>query len=130
MMVFFRELLFRLRLYLNGIRFYDAEHLERAVLVKEVNVRLFGWTESTISLYRLECMDFVLKKGTLTPDAYVSYVAKVATHAGETQKEINLLNGKLFFINGRFNRLKDESREPEVIIEVFIDVLRSYVRAH
>jgi hypothetical protein len=128
MMVFLRELLFRLRLYLNGIRFYDSARLDKAVLVKELNVRLFGWTESTISLYRLECIDFVLRKGTLTPDAYVSYLAKIKTHAGATDHEVSLLDGKLFFINGRFNRLKDEEREPEVIAEVLIDVLKGYLK--
>ena len=127
MWMFFKELIFRIRLYLSGIRFYDAERLEKAVLIKEVRVNLFGWVESTISLYRLECIDFVLKKGNLIPDAYVSYVAKIETLSNSVD-EASLLNGKLFFINGRFNRLKDEDHEAEVILEVLIDVLKSYLK--
>lgn len=132
MQMFLKELVFRLRLYLNGIRFYDAERLDKAELAQEIKVNLFGHKDSTIQLYRMVCVDMVLKKGVVTPDQYTSYVVKIVSEKSDDEMSDaeRLMCEQLYFINGRFNRISDSSRAVEILLDVIVDVLKGHAKSY
>lgn len=121
------ETLFRLKLYLFGIRFYERPQLAEVAPIHEAEYRLDHEKRIHFKFYRVLCNDTILKRGRLVSDSYASYVVQAFLN-DQFSPELRAFNGKNFFFNGVTNDFfRSEKRTVELILDVYLDFLKSSV---
>lgn len=120
-----RELLYRTKLYLFGVRFYERVELEEAVLVCETRyqIDLNHWID--FSFNRVTCEDLVLKRGRIVKCRYYSYAVEVK-FSSSFPNYVKKYEDKLVFFNGNSNKFRaDEKETIELILDIYLDYLRA-----
>jgi hypothetical protein len=129
--MFLRELLFRLKLYYLGIRFYEATPLMTHPVIHQTSY-LFDDVTVHVSFKRIPCRDLVLKRGKLSSEEYHSYAVIAAFDREELNRlenrealaRLEFIQNKAFFFNGHYNKLGlGEKRRLELITDVYMDFL-------
>lgn len=120
-----RELLYRTKLYLFGVRFYERVALEEAALVCETRyqIDLNHWID--FSFNRVTCEDLVLKRGRIVKCRYYSYVVEVK-FSSSFPDYVKKYEDKLVFFNGNSNKFRANEKETiELILDIYLDYLRA-----
>lgn len=120
-----RELLYRIKLYLFGVRFYERVVLEEAVSLCETRyqIDLYHWID--FSFNRVACEDLLLKRGRIVKCRYYSYVVEVK-FSSSFPDYVKKYEDKLVFFNGKSNKFKaDEKETVELILDIYLDYLRA-----
>ena len=125
-----REMLFRLKLYLFGIRFYEQAAHGKAEVIYEAEYRLDSAHRIIFRFYRIECFEILMKRGELIGEAYPSY-AVVAELDPTFPESLRAFSGRRFFFNGRINGFKAPERQTlDLILDVYLDFLRNSFLKH
>lgn len=121
------ELLFRLKLLVLGVRFYEAPANMDTEPDKEVVFEVSPVTKIRLQFRKIECTDIILRRGKLTTHAYNSYV--VAAFFGASLHEYaEAFNGKPYFFNGSCNGFGvHESRVLELLADIYLDFLKKKI---
>lgn len=120
-----KEILFRLRLYLTGIRFYEQVTDVNAPVIYEAEYRLDSNHRIKFKFYRVQCIDIVLKRGKLVGEDYASFVVQAFLDENFPD-ELRKFNEKSFFFNGKINSFGySEQQSVELILDVYLDFLKS-----
>lgn len=132
------ELMFRFKLFILGVRFYRAAN-DRFTESVHKTVSSIGYgVNVTFEFFRIPCEDYVLKRGSLSLDNYVSYAIRARFTQGELFQSdtvlptvINVMNDRIFFFNGHQNGLKvEESRIFDLIADIYVDFLKQSLKLH
>lgn len=132
---FLKELLFRIKLFYLGIRFYEVVSQEQFTSIHETTYT-FEDAEVHVSFKRIPCRDLMLKRGRLSTEDYNSYAVLAKFNLDELEKRMNadvltqlkFLNNKAFFFNGHYNRLgMNERRLLELITDVYMDFISELI---
>lgn len=125
----FKELLFRSKLFLFGVRFYEVTSPSDDPVVFEQSYDIQSLCTINFKFQRVSCSDYLLKRGDIVTQHYASYVvtAFFDDDARGLSVEFELdLNGKSFFFNGVFNGFGlEESKVLSLIADVYLDFLKS-----
>ena len=122
-----REIFFRLKLYLIGVRFHEWVKTQDLPLIHKAMFNLTPTHVIDFELYRIECIDLVLKRGKLSPVNYQSYVVK-ASFGNHFPAELQALNDRCFFFNGHMNEFgKEEDEVAALIIDIYLDYIRIFL---
>ena len=133
---FIKELLFRIKLYYLGIRFYEGSSQEQSPAIHETTHK-FEDISVQVSFKRVPCRDLVLKRGQLSTEDYNSYAVLATFDISEFEKttdekiltQMKFLNNKAFFFNGHYNRLgMSERHKLELITDVYMDFISEMIR--
>ena len=120
----FKELIFRLKLYLFGIRFYSRGTIVDAPLIYEANYRLDDEHYVQFKFYRIECTDIVMKRNRMYKDHYASFIVQAFLN-NHFPEEVMEFNEKAFFFNGKTNSFDcSEQQTVELILDVYLDFLK------
>lgn len=120
-----REVFFRLKLYLIGVRFHEWVKTRDLPLIHQALYQLTPEHSINFEFYRLECIDLVLQRGKLVPENYQSYVVK-ASFSQECPEAMKELNDRCFFFNGHMNQLgRDEDEVVMLILDIYLDYVRT-----
>lgn len=124
-----RELLFRIKLFFFGVRFYEVRSPASDPVVFEQSYAVHEVCNIHFKFQRVDCSDFLLRRGSLISQRYASYIVTAIFDADA--KEISLefeldLDGKPFFFNGMFNGFGlEEKRVLALISDVYLDFLKT-----
>lgn len=122
-----KEIFFRLKLYLFGIRFYERTVGSDVPLVREFHYHMTKTESLHLRFFEVSCVDIVLKRGRLTPEHYKSYVV-LTSLIGDHPPEAMAYHGKKVFFNGRVNTFKHDVRQTQdLIADIYIDYLKTAV---
>lgn len=133
---FIKELLFRIKLYYLGIRFYEVIKDDQFPAIHETTHK-FEDISVQVSFKRVPCRDLVLKRGSLSTEDYNSYAVLATFDTTEREtlidekilSQMQFLNNKAFFFNGHYNRLEmTERRKLELITDVYMDFISEMIR--
>lgn len=118
---FFRELFFRIKLYLFGVNFYEVTKTVHEPVIYTRRHEISHGAAIELSFSRINCTDLLLKQGKLIRVRYNSYAVKA--HLTETgESPLRMLEDRQFFFNGRFNHFGlEETRVLELISDIYID---------
>lgn len=120
-----RELLFRLKLYLFGIRFYEQATHSDAPVVYSAEYRLDASHRINFKFFHVTCRDILMTRGSVTHEDYSSYAVQ-ATMDATFPEDLMVYSGRSFFFNGRTNRFKkDEKQTLDLILDVYLDFLKN-----
>lgn len=120
-----KEILFRFRLYLTGIRFYEQKTDTEAPVIYEAEYRLDSEHRIKFKFYRVQCIDIILKRGKLVGEDYPSFVVQAFLDENFPE-ELRKFNQKSFFFNGRINSFGySEQQSVELILDVYLDFLKT-----
>lgn len=123
-----RETLFRLKLFLLGVRFYEVQKEAEEPVVYESEYSIGNLFQIKFSFRRMVCNDFVLRRGKLVAECYNSYVV-VASFRGQVPDTLQRLNNRPFFFNGVYNDFGiEEHRTMELIADIYLDFLKGLIR--
>lgn len=120
-----RELLFRLKLYFFGVRFFEREKDVGVPVIFEACYTLLASYTIRLSFRRVECIDFVLRQGQIVGEVYDSYAVR-ADFSGVIPPLLEHLNGKCFFFNAHTNGFRGNE---ETILALISDVYLDFIRA-
>jgi hypothetical protein len=120
-----RELAFRMKLYLYGVRFFERDTVNGETVAFEAKYSILNQYSVTITFQRVECIDFIMKRGYIVGENYVSYAA-CATFEGDTPPRMVPLHGKWFFFNGFTNGF---SHGEEMTLALISDLYLDFIRA-
>lgn len=121
-----REVIYRLKLYMLGIRFYKRELNTESPIVFEVTYHIANQFTVHFQFNRMACMDLVLRRGYLVGESYSSYEV-MAVFKGNVPKSLDELNGQKFFFNGMVNNFGKEDQTLELIADVYLDFIKTRV---
>lgn len=125
-----KQLFFRFKLYLFGVRFYEVLTKPDSKLIYRTEFNIQDTFYLEIMFYRAECTDYLLKRGTLSTQDYNSYlitsnVRPMSASVGkmpDIPNYIALLNSRSFFFNGFFNKMGlSEKSLLETITDIYLD---------
>lgn len=121
-----KELLFRLKLYLFGVRFYGrGDDLKGIPVIYEAEYRIDEDHLVRFKFYRIECFDVVMKRGYLSRDTYPSFIVQAFLN-DHFPDEVQHLNEKCFFFNGKTNSFGcSEQQTVELILDIYLDFLKT-----
>lgn len=120
-----KELLFRLKLYVFGVRFYSRGSAIDAPVIYEAEYRIDEEHFVKFKFYRIECFDVVMKRGMLIGESYPSFVVQAFLN-DRFPEEIKDFNEKCFFFNGRTNSFGcSEQQSVELILDIYLDFLKT-----
>lgn len=124
------EVLFRLKLYLLGIRFYEQNTQLPQQPIREAEFYLSPRHRIRFKFYRIDCIDIIMKRGKLVGEPYPSYA--VQANMDETfPDDVRAYSGRSFFFNGRANGFRpSETLTIELILDVYMDFLRTSLEKH
>lgn len=124
-----QELLFRIKLYFFGVRFYETRSPTTEPVVFEQSYAIEHVCTIHFKFQRVDCQDYLLKRGKLEKEHYSSYIitAVFDTDAHEFSLKFDLdLNGRPFFFNGVFNGFGlEEKKVLALISDIYLDFLKS-----
>lgn len=120
-----KELLFRLKLYMFGVRFYSRGSTIDAPVIYEAEYRIDEDHFVKFKFYRIECFDVVMKRGMLIGEPYPSFVVQAFLN-DHFPEEVKDFNEKCFFFNGRTNSFGcSEQQTVELILDIYLDFLKT-----
>lgn len=124
-----RELLFRIKLFFFGVRFYEVRSPASDPVVFEHRYAIQAFCHIHFKFQRVDCSDYLLRRGSLLSQSYASYIVTAIfdDDAREISSKFELdLNGKPFFFNGMFNGFGlEEKRVLALIADVYLDFLKT-----
>lgn len=119
------ELLFRLKLYLMGVRFYTRHDNQEKELIYEAQYRLSPTDRIEFKFFKVKCHDIVLRRGGLTTQVYSSYIVEAYFH-GTVPQELTYYHGKSLFFNGMVNEFEyDDRQASELILDIYLDFIKT-----
>ncbi len=121
-----KELLFRLKLYLFGVRFYGrGGDLTGIPVIYEAEYHIDENHLVRFKFYRIECFDVVMKRGRLISESYPSFVVQAFLN-DNFPDEVKDFNEKCFFFNGKINSFGcSEQQTVELILDIYLDFLKT-----
>lgn len=122
-----KEILFRLKLYLLGIRFYESKGVGDNPLVYEAEYRIDKSHTIKFKFYRVECTDMILRRGHLVEEQYKSFIVQ-AFLDDRFPLKLRGFDTRSFFFNGKTNDFgKSEQETLELILDVYLDFLKTWL---
>ncbi len=117
-----KELAFRLKLMVLGVRFYEAHEAEGEVIYK-CSQQLTADVAVEFHFRMVKCSDFLLKRGELILEHYPSYtITPVFTQS--IPQGLEHANNRTFFFNGKYNDFGlDVDRTIQLIADIYIDFM-------
>lgn len=124
-----RELMFRLKLFIFGVRFYEVRSPSAEPVIFEQSYSVGAMFNIHFRFQKVPCTDFLLRRGELVNQDYISYIvtAVLDTDSPDIMMEFNIdINDKPFFFNGVVNGFGlEETRVLSLISDVYLDFLKS-----
>jgi len=118
------EILFRLKLFIFGVTFYEQAKSTGPVLISEATYNLISGHSIVFKFYRVECYDTTLRRNSIFEEAYDSYIVEAHT-SPDFPDDPHFFNGKRFFFNGVRNGFGRSSKlNVERILDIYLDYLR------
>lgn len=122
------EILYRLRLYLLGVRFHEWRQSGELTCVLERHCLLDNCIEVRFEVYLQPCHDFILRKGKLDGNTYKSYIVK-AYFKQPILEQLLKLNERSFYFNGYLNRFtRDETMTIALVLDIYLDFVSSVIK--
>lgn len=123
-----RESLFRFKLYLTGVRFYEWFNTSDLQAVYFAEYVLPTGAQIKFSFFQLDCTDLVLKRGRLRLVHYQSYLVK-ADFSENFPDNVKTFDKRCFFFNGQMNRFGiDEEMTFALILDIYLDFLKAQLK--
>jgi hypothetical protein len=120
-----KELAFRFKLYLLGVRFYESHYNPSWQEVYRQTLKVGHRLTISLIFQKVPCSDFVLRRSSLNTENYSSYVV-TAHFSAEVPQALQTLEDRPFFFNGRYNDFGVEERWTlELISDIYLDFLKS-----
>lgn len=124
-----REVFFRAKLYVIGIRFYQSKPADGDSLIYEAEYRIDKKHRIRFKFYSLDCQDTVLRRGKLILVPYRSYIVQ-AFLDNNFPEGLRHYDGRSFFFNGAVNHFRRSEQETiELIADVYLDFLKTSLQA-
>lgn len=96
------EFLFRIRLYLLGLRFYETAPMMDMKEITSCDFMWGGHIAVRCKFFRLDCNDHVVRRGKVENHNYRSYIVHADVMPGMPDA-LQAFHGKYFFFNGARN---------------------------
>ena len=120
-----RELMFRLKLYWFGVRFYSRDGSGDLPVSHTVEYRLDDEHKVNFNFYKVECFDVVMRRGEMVGENYTSFIIQAFLN-DHFPEEVQYLDGRCFFFNGYANRfICSDEQTMALILDVYLDFLKS-----
>lgn len=125
-----KELLLRAKLYFFGVRFYEWVDVSECIPVHEVEYFLDSKYHVRFVIYQIECVDLVLRQGSLVGDSYSSFIVRAYFSNEETLPQtLKLMNKKSYYFNGQMNEFgKDNEAILSLLSDVYLDMIDSQLK--
>lgn len=125
-----REGLLRAKLYFFGVRFYEWVDVSECRPVHEVEYFLDNKYHVRFIVYQIECVDFVLRQGTLVGDTYSSFIVRAYFSDEDTLPQaLKLMNKKCYYFNGQMNEFgKDNEAILSLLSDVYLDMIYAQLK--
>lgn len=119
-----RELLYRVSLYLFGVRFYERLEQSNLRKVHDASYIIDDRYRIDFEFFHSHCEDIVLKKSKVSKANYESYVV-VARFSEAFPEYVRKYEGKQVFFNGAYNKFRgNEQATCELILDIYLDYLK------
>lgn len=120
-----RELFFRLKLYIFGIRFYISPRIENLPLIYQVEYRIDSEHFIRFNFYKMKCTDVTMQRGKIRNSTFDSYIVQASLDASFPE-ELRQYDGRCYFFNGFINGFGcSEKLTVELIVDVYLDFLKT-----
>ena len=125
-----KEGLLRAKLYFFGLRFYEWVDVSECHPVHEVEYFLDNQYRVRFIIYQIECVDLVLRQGSLVGDTYSSFIVKAHFSNEETLPQaLKLMNKKSYYFNGQMNEFgKDNEAILSLLSDVYLDMIYAQLK--
>ena len=125
-----KEGLLRAKLYFFGLRFYEWVDVSECHPVHEVEYFLDNQYHVRFVIYQIECVDLVLRQGSLVGDTYSSFIVRAHFSDEETLPQaLKLINKKSYYFNGQMNEFgKDNEAILSLLSDVYLDMIYAQLK--
>lgn len=125
-----KEGLLRAKLYFFGLRFYEWVDVSECHPVHEVEYFLDNQYRVRFIIYQIECVDLVLRQGSLVGDTYSSFIVRAHFSDEETLPQaLKLINKKSYYFNGQMNEFgKDNEAILSLLSDVYLDMIYAQLK--
>ncbi len=125
-----KEGLLRAKLYFFGLRFYEWVDVSECHPVHEVEYFLDNQYRVRFIIYQIECVDLVLRQGSLVGDTYSSFIVRAYFSDEETLPQaLKLINKKSYYFNGQMNEFgKDNEAILSLLSDVYLDMIYAQLK--
>ena len=125
-----KEGLLRAKLYFFGLRFYEWVDVSECHPVHEVEYFLDNQYRVRFIIYQIECVDLVLRQGSLVGDTYSSFIVRAYFSDEETLPQaLKLMNKKSYYFNGQMNEFgKDNEAILSLLSDVYLDMIYAQLK--
>ena len=125
-----KEGLLRAKLYFFGLRFYEWVDVSECRPVHEVEYFLDNQYRVRFIIYQIECVDLVLRQGSLVGDTYSSFIVRAHFSDEETLPQaLKLMNKKSYYFNGQMNEFgKDNEAILSLLSDVYLDMIYAQLK--
>lgn len=125
-----KEGLLRAKLYFFGLRFYEWVDVSECRPVHEVEYFLDNQYRVHFIIYQIECVDLVLRQGSLVGDTYSSFIVRAHFSDEETLPQaLKLINKKSYYFNGQMNEFgKDNEAILSLLSDVYLDMIYAQLK--
>lgn len=125
-----KEGLLRAKLYFFGVRFYEWVDVSECRPVHEVEYFLDNKYRVRFVIYQIECVDLVLRQGSLVGDIYSSFIVRAYFSDEETLPQaLRLINKKSYYFNGQMNEFgKDNEAVLSLLCDVYLDMIYAQLK--
>lgn len=125
-----KEGLLRAKLYFFGLRFYEWVDVSECRPVHEVEYFLDNQYHVRFVIYQIECVDLVLRQGSLVGDTYSSFIVRAYFSDEETLPQaLKLINKKSYYFNGQMNEFgKDNEAILSLLSDVYLDMIYAQLK--
>ena len=125
-----KEGLLRAKLYFFGVRFYEWVDVSECHPVHEVEYFLDNQYRVRFIIYQIECVDLVLRQGSLVGDTYSSFIVRAHFSDEETLPQaLKLINKKSYYFNGQMNEFgKDNEAILSLLSDVYLDMIYAQLK--
>lgn len=120
-----RELIFRLKLYLLGVRFFERNQDIGEPMNYTATYQIQDRFTVKVSFRQVKCIDFIMRRGRIIGKSYISYAIR-GDFNGQLPENLKQLNGRCFFFNTFANGFSEnEDMSLALIADVYLDFICS-----
>jgi len=119
----FQTLIFKLYIFLFGIRFYKTEAVPKSPEFRTATFETVGKHRVEFFFYREVCEDLIFRHGAIHKEKFIGYVIQ-AKFDQELPEVLYQYNNLKFFFNSKYLRINSEERICRALLDIYLDFLR------
>lgn len=121
-------LLFRWAIFYRGIRFYQTSMVPKNPEFKSAEFETIEGQKVEFFFYREQCEDLIFRRGRIRKETFVGYVIQAQFDEGLPDR-LHKYNNLKFFFNSKDFFFRDEQVVVRNLLAIYLDFLRSEMRA-